>query len=67
MIIGPAFINESGHIKNSEDNYEDRGFWDTNSQNISQQKNMFAYSWHYINFPKSPHQLPHILDILTRF
>ena len=24
--------------KNSEDNYDDHGFWDPNSQNISQQK-----------------------------
>ena len=37
MLVGPAFLNESGHIKNSEDNYEDRGSWDPNSQNFPQQ------------------------------
>ena len=67
MLIGTAFINKSGHIKKYEDNYEDRGFCDPNSQNLSQHKNIFVYSWHYLIFPKYPHKLPHIVDIITRF
>ena len=30
--------------KNSEDNYEDRGFWDSNCLNFPQQKTVLAYS-----------------------
>ena len=29
--------------KNSEDNYEDRGFWDANYLNFTQQKTLLAY------------------------
>ena len=36
--------------KKYEHNYEDRGFWDSNSRNLSQQKVILAYSRHYINF-----------------
>ena len=53
--------------KNCEDNYEERGFWDPNSRNLSQQKNIFAYSSNYRNFAESPHEHLHIVNILTRF
>ena len=36
--------------KNSDDNYDVCGFWDTNSRNHPQQKKIFAYSKHCINF-----------------
>ena len=35
--------------KNSEDNYEDRGFWDANYLFFIQQKTLLAYSKHFEN------------------
>ena len=34
--------------KKSEDNYKEIGFWDPNYRNISQHKNILAYSMHYL-------------------
>ena len=56
----PAFMNESGQIKNSEDNYEDRGFWDANYLNFLQQKTLLEYSKHFEKLHKFFLQLCHI-------
>ena len=36
--------------KNSEDNYDDRGFWDPKCQNFPQQKTLVAYSRPFCKF-----------------
>ena len=51
--------------KNYEDNYKDRGFWDPNYRNLSQQKNILAYSRNYIHFAQSPQEHPGFCDNLT--
>ena len=38
----PEFMNESSQTKNSEDNYENNGFWDANYLNFLQQKNFIG-------------------------
>ena len=39
-------------IKNTEDNYEDRGFWDANYIHFLQQKTLLAYIKHFENLHK---------------
>ena len=60
----PNLRKFSEHIsmpnKNTEDNYEDRGFWDANCRNFPQQKTLVAYSRHFVNFHKFCHQYFHI-------
>ena len=34
---------------------------------LNNKKIFWHTNWHHINFPKYPYQLPHIVDILTRF